>query len=93
MAVIYNPDLLPESADPQQSIRYCNVSIIHIEIKCRHEEVKFHDWISANNTFVIEDCSPEYTGYEYKVFKGVVVREADGTYNWWKSIKQGDNDE
>lgn len=86
--IAYNPDLLPETADPQGSVRYSDVNIIHEKIECRHEETTFYDDIADNNMFLIEDKSPKYEGYESHMFKGVVVKEENGSYNWWKAIDQ-----
>lgn len=86
MALMFNPNLLPESADPQDSTRYGNVNIIHEQIECSHDEVKFYDNIAENYTFIIEDKSPNYEGYECRIFKGTVVKEDNGTYHWWKSL-------
>ena len=84
--IVFHPDLLPESADPKYSTRYCNVNIIHEKIENDFSETKFYDNICENYTFIIEDKSPEYDGYECHIFKGDVVKEADGGYSWWKSI-------
>lgn len=87
MAIIYNPNILPESADPQGSTRYGNVNIIHEQIECKHSSVAYYDNIAESNTFIIEDKSPKFEGYETRIFKGVVVKENNGTYSWWRSIK------
>ena len=84
----FNPDLLPESADPQLSTRYGNVNIVHEQIEDKEESTIFYDNISVDYTFIIEDKSPAYKGYECHVFKGEVLKEANGTYSWWKSIVQ-----
>jgi len=88
MAIIYNPNILPESADPQGSTRYGNVNIIHEQIECKHSSVTYYDNIADSNTFIVEDKSPEFDGYETHIFKGVVVKEDNGTYNWWRSINE-----
>lgn len=88
--MMFNPDLLPESADPQLSTRYGNVNIVHEQIEDKKENTTFYDNISDNYTFIIEDKSPEYNGYICHYFKGTVIKEADGTYSWFKNIKQGD---
>ena len=40
-----SPDIydIPESHDPEGSIRYCNVDIMHEQIECKHNEVTFYD--------------------------------------------------
>lgn len=87
---MFNPDLLPESADPEGSTRFEDVTIVHEQIECHHKIITFYNDIDKTNTFVIEDKSPDYQGYEPHIFKGVVVKEADGSYHWWRSIKQGE---
>lgn len=88
MTMFFHPDLLPESADPVMSTRYGNVNIVHEKIECCYNQTMFYDNICESNTFIIEDKSPEYEGYECHIFKGEVVKEADGGYSWWKSIKK-----
>lgn len=75
---------IPEFADPEGSIRYCNVDIMHEQIECKHNEVTFYDNICKDNTFIIEDKSPDYSGYQCRYFKGYVLKEKDGDYSWWK---------
>lgn len=81
-------DLLPITADPEGSVRYSNVNICHEKIECKHEDTTFYDDIAKTNTFIIDDRSPQYKGYECCMFKGVVIKEANGSYCWWKSIDQ-----
>ena len=81
-------DLLPATADPEGSVRYSNVNICHEKIECKHEDTTFYDDIAKTNTFIIDDRSPQYKGYECCMFKGVVIKEANGSYCWWKSIDQ-----
>lgn len=81
----FHPDLLPKSADPQGSERFENVTIYHEQIECRHTETIFYDDIEKNNRFIIEDYSPEYTGYEVHMFKGTVLKEHN-EYSWWHNI-------
>lgn len=83
----YHPDLLPETADPIGSTRYGNVRIVLEQIENNKYETTYYNSIAENNTFIIEDKSPEYKGYECRFFKGTIVKEADGSYSWWKSIK------
>ena len=88
--MMFNPDLLPESADPEISTRYGNVKIIHEQIKSDDASVTFYNNISKDYTFIIEDKSPEYSDYICHYFKGTVIKESNGTYSWWRNIKQGD---
>ena len=81
-------DLLPITADPEDSVRYSNVNICHEKLECKHEDTTFYDDIAKTNTFIIDDRSPQYKGYECCMFKGVVIKEANGSYCWWKSIDQ-----
>lgn len=81
-------DLLPVTADPEGSVRYSNVNICHEKLECKHEDTTFYDDIAKTNTFIIDDRSPQYKGYECCMFKGVVIKEANGSYCWWKSIDQ-----
>ena len=82
-----HPDLLPDTADPKGSTRYGNVKIVLEQIESNKYETTYYNNIAENNTFIIEDKSPEYKGYECRFFKGTIVKEADGSYSWWKSIK------
>lgn len=86
--MMFNPNILPESADPEFSTRYGNVNIVHEQIECRFDETNFYDNIAEKNMFIVEDKSPDYSGYECHIFKGEVIKEADGGYSWWKSIKK-----
>lgn len=81
-------DLLPITADPEGSVRYSNVNICHEKLECKHEDATFYDDIAKTNTFIIDDRSSQYKGYECCMFKGVVIKEANGSYCWWKSIDQ-----
>lgn len=83
---MFHPDLLPETADPEGSTRYGNVTIIHNKIESNVYETSYYNRIAENYSFVIDDKSPDYEGFECNVSKGVVIKEADGTYSWWKSI-------
>lgn len=90
--VMYNPDLLNRDSDPEGSTRYENVNIIHEKIERFKESVTFFNDIDKANAFIIEDCSPQYNGYEARIFKGTVIKEANGTYSWWKNINQKENE-
>lgn len=85
---MFHPDLLPETADPECSVHYGNVNICHEKIECKHEDTTFYNDIEKANTFIIEDKSPQYKGYECHIFKGIVIKESNGSYHWWKSIDQ-----
>lgn len=84
-----NPDLLPESADPIGSTRFENVNIVRIYIPCKEIGV-LQQFYKQDKLFIIYDCSPEYGNQSIECFKGVVLEEANGSYSWWQSIKQGE---
>lgn len=69
---------------PKLTIEYCNVIIMHFQIECHYDSVTFHDQICDDNLFIIEDKSPEYTGFQQHTFRGVVTRHTDGSYTWKK---------
>lgn len=83
----FHPDILPPTADPEGSERF-DCTIIHEQIH-GGSKTTFYDDIQ-NGRFIIEDYQPEYEGYEVHVFEGVVLREGNGRYSWWKKIKQGE---
>lgn len=87
--ILYNPDLLNPNSDPEGSERFENVNIVHEKIERCKEEVIWFDDIENTNTFIIQDCSPQYEGYEAHIFKGTVIKERNGEYSWWKNINQG----
>lgn len=84
--ITHHPDLLPETIDPEGSTRYSNVKIYHEQIQCKYNKVHWFDSIEQNNTFIIQDQSPDYEGYKVDVFKGTVLKEKDGQYSWWRSL-------
>ena len=83
--MMFHPDILPESSDPEGSERFENVTIYHEQIECHHEMTTFYNDIENNNRFIIESYSPEYSGYQCHMFKGTVLKERDG-YSWWHNI-------
>jgi len=89
---MFNPDLLPETADPEGSVRYEDVNILLLIIPCRETGV-LCQWHKDNNMFIIYDCSPEYVSQAVDAFKGTLLVEANGSYSWWRSIIQEDNNE
>ena len=86
-----HPDLLPETADPQGSVRYENVNIVRLLIPCK-EEGTLTQFYKDDNYFVVYDCSPEYGNTSHECFTGTVIEEANGTHSWWRSINQKGND-
>jgi hypothetical protein len=81
----FNPNLLPESADPEGSTRYENVTIIHMIVPCRDSGTTMQ-LLNDDQLFVIYDCSPEYSKTALNTYKGTVIAESNGSYSWWKSI-------
>ena len=79
----YHPEILPATADPEGSERF-DCTIIHEQIHGEPHTLFYDDL--ENGRFIIEDCQPEYDGYEAHVFAGVVLREPDGSYSWWREI-------
>ena len=87
----FNPNLLPESADPEGSTRYENVTIIHMIVPCRDSGTTMQ-LLNDDQLFVIYDCSPEYSKTSYECFRGTVLEDANGSYSWWRSIDQKGDD-
>lgn len=85
MGMIFHPDLLPESADPEESERFENVTIYHNKFKRYQRGTTFYDDIKDNNKFIIRDYSPDYPYFECHIFKGTVLKEHNG-YSWWHNI-------
>lgn len=84
-----HPDLLPETADPQGSVRYENINIVRLLIPCKEEGV-ITQFYKNDNYFVVYDCSPKYSNQAVESFTGTVIEEANGTHSWWQSIVQED---
>lgn len=87
MGMMFHPDLLPKSADPQGSIRYENVNIVRIVIPCKEKGI-LTQFYKEDKLFIIYDCSPDYSSQDIESFKGTVLEEPNSNYSWWKSIKQ-----
>lgn len=75
---------IPETADPEGSIRFENVQIVHIFIPCKETGV-IHQWFKNNNIFIIYECDPNFVKTIYKHFTGTVLQEANGKYSWWRA--------
>lgn len=85
MATFFNPNLLSADADPEGSVRYENITILHLEMPCSQTGTESR--LCNNNTvFVVCDYAPTYTASHFERFKGTVLAEADGSYSWWRSI-------
>lgn len=87
MGMMFHPDLLPKSADPQGSIRHENVNIVHIVIPCKKRGI-LTQFYKEDKLFIIYDCSPDYSSQDIESFKGTVLEEPNSNYSWWKSIEQ-----
>lgn len=87
MGIMFHPDLLPKSADPQGSIRYENVNIVRMVIPCKEKGI-LTQFCKEDKLFIIYDCSPSYDNQAVESFKGIVLKEANNHYSWWKSIEQ-----
>lgn len=87
--VMFAMDLLPETADPEGSVRYTDVTIVYLYIPCKQEGI-VTQWFKDNNTFIVYYCSPEYINnkkaYTGEYFTGTVLAEKNNKYSWWKSI-------
>ena len=90
--MMLHPDLLPDTADPEGSVRYEDVNMLLLIIPCRETGV-LCQWYKDDNMFIIYDCSPEYGNQAINSFKGTLLVEANGSYSWWRSIIQEDNNE
>lgn len=87
--MMLHPDLLPETADPQGSVRYEDVNIVRLLIPCKEEET-LTQFYKNDNYFVVYDCSQEYGNQAIESFTGTVIEETNGTHSWWRSIVQED---
>ena len=87
--MMFHPDLLSKNADPEGSVRYGNVNICHEKIECKHEDTTFYDDIAKTNTFIIDDRSPQYKGYECSIFKEKYhLTDYQLCYIIWKNRKK-----
>ena len=84
--IFYQPSILPETFDPEGSIRYENVNITLEEIPEAFEETKFYDDIENKNRFIIEQHSPSFREYQARMFKGTVLHEQNDNYSWWRNV-------
>ena len=91
--MMLHPDLLPDTTDPEGSVRFENVDIMHLYIPADADNCINH-WYEKLNLFVVYDYSPTYTEHIIARFRGTVLEEANSTYSWWKNIIQmGDIEE
>lgn len=90
MANLFHPDLLPANADPQGSVRYENVDILHITMPCKHIKT-ISGFTPDKDMFVVCDYTPDCTIWNHRFFKGTIIVEADGSYSWWRSLIDAEN--
>ena len=83
----FHPDLLPETADPTGSTRYY-VTIMIRETPWNYSKVNFIDLINTNSLFIVDKLNPACSYPGIDIFDGVVLKEKNGTYSWWRRIKQ-----
>lgn len=82
-SMMFHPSILPETADPEGSIRY-NCIICHEKMFSLNSQTFFYNAIKDKGLFIVEEHNPEYKKYETSFFKGVVLKGANGEYSWWK---------
>lgn len=83
----FHPDLLPESADPAGSTR-SYVTIMVRENPADIDKIVFTDLINTNSLFIVDKFNPQYSNFSCDIFDGVVLKEKNNSYSWWKRIKQ-----
>lgn len=81
--MLIHPSELPESADPIGSTRH-QCTIWHIKTQDNDNRTFFYDQL-FQGIFVIEEHDPQCENYKIDVFEGVVLKEANGNYAWWKT--------
>jgi hypothetical protein len=60
---------------------------MHEKIFSLNQQTFFYDDIDDRGVFIIEEHSPEYRGYKVAIFEGVVLKEKNNEYSWWKRGK------
>lgn len=86
MGNMFHPDLLPESSDPEGSKRYEATIFVNC-FPAEKEGIKNIDLIATNKLFIIQLYGPEYKKITAEVFDGVVLKEKNGGYSWWRHLK------
>lgn len=87
LTIMSNPDLLPESADPAGSTRYY-VTIMERSIPWYEDSVTFINLIRTNSLFVVDKLDSHCSAPKTEIFDGVVLKEKNGGYSWWRRLKQ-----
>lgn len=80
--MMFNPNLLPESGDPEGSNRYsCTV----VKISARGDyNLEYEDYIDTNNTLVVKYLSRTNPILRIDVFDAFVLRERNNNYSYWE---------
>jgi len=86
MGNMFHPDLLPESSDPEGSKRY-EATIFVNYFPAEKEGVKHIDLIATNKLFIVQAYGPNFKKITSSVFDGVVLKEKNGNYSWWRHLK------
>lgn len=84
--ITYSPALLSTTADPEGSVRYENIQIIHEQIPSNINQTSFYNVITEHNAFIVEELGTEFLQYQAHIFKGTVLQEQSGEYSWWRNI-------
>lgn len=82
--MMFNPNLLPEWGDPRGSTRH-NCTVIKISARGDYK-LNFEDYIDSENVFVVKYLSKSNPILRIDVFDGVVLREPNNCYSYWKKI-------
>ena len=85
--IMSHPDLLPESTDPAGSTRYY-VTIMERSIPWYEDSVTFVNLIRTNSLFVVDKLDSHCSTPKTEIFDGVVLKEKNGKYSWWRRLKQ-----
>lgn len=83
--IAYQLSVLPKTADPEGSTRYENINIILEEIPDDFIDVTFYDDLE-HSRFIIEEHHMDFKEYRARMFKGTVIKEANGNYGWWRNL-------
>ena len=86
--MMFNPNLLPESADPIGSVRY-KCLIIKL-IGRGHYSLNFEDYLEEANTLVVKYLSPNNPIFRVEIFDGIALKERNNRYSYWKDIRGGE---
>ena len=82
--MMFNPNLLPEQADPWGSTRH-NCTIIKISARGDYS-LNFEDKIDSENTFIVKYLNKNNPILRIDIFDGVVLKEKNNRFSYWKKI-------